>query len=283
MNEQTLKPSFGCDPEFFLMNAGNHHIVPSVGVFDGTKDEPYREEEWPTGFTTQEDNVMLEISVQPTYDVQSAVHVLKTAMLQTKTLARHKGYKLNFKEHHAFRPEQLESPQAKQIGCEVDFDAYTGGKARNDLPKLGTGRSAGGHIHLGGTFNCPPFVAAMFADLFILCSSTSFLQRDTTPRQQWYGQPGIYRDKPYGIEYRTPGNWWLESDMKRKQVIMSSFNLLNFLTKTPADRLNEIFKSVAWTDVRNIIQQLGGCEKEQTRYKTARDLVRNLNNQGVSV
>ena len=71
----------------------------------------------------------------------------------------------------------------------------------------GNVRTCGGHIHLGGDFQCPDFVAALFAELFLGVFGRLPMNFKSV-RQRWYGQPGIFRSKPYGIEYRTPDSSW---------------------------------------------------------------------------
>jgi hypothetical protein len=74
-----------------------------------------------------------------------------------------------------------------------------------------------------------------------------------TVRARWYGQPGIFRPKPYGIEYRTPDNNWTSDTTSVESVAIYGMSVAEFLTNTPADRLQAIFRSIPWVEVRKYV------------------------------
>lgn len=77
-------------------------------------------------------------------------------------------------------------------------------------------RTAGGHIHIG----CDQLkteieicAVARLLDLFVGIPSILFdHSEESKKRRRIYGQPGRFRVKPYGLEYRTLSNWWLQKD-----------------------------------------------------------------------
>ncbi len=81
MIKQPCAPSFGCDPEVFVMNTEGN-IVPCVGYLPGTKKEPYHPDwvEDPELYL-QEDNVMCEFNIGPQTDayIGSEVSVVQRA------------------------------------------------------------------------------------------------------------------------------------------------------------------------------------------------------------
>lgn len=146
------------------------------------------------------------------------------------------------------------------FGCSPEFDAYNGGAVVSTVdPKQldeeeGSWRFAGGHVHLGytpATADLPPFVAASFADVFLGLAACGL---DTqAQRRQYYGQPGRYRPTPYGIEYRTLSNFWITDLSYAEQIAQKAVSLGYFLETWKESRMQELFKAVPWTDVKQAI------------------------------
>jgi hypothetical protein len=215
--------TIGADPEFFLYSyagdydhdEGEEGYIPCVGIVPGTKENPY---DLGDGYFCHEDNVALEVGIPPTenpYQFADSIASVKN-MVMDQFLDDMRA-ELCFQPAVTFESRQLDSPQAQQFGCEPDYDAYTNGKVRTVPMDMFASnmRFAGGHIHIGGQFNCPPFVAALFADVFIGLANAvrkqPYYSDALKQRGQWYGKPGIFRPKSYGIEYRTPSNFWCQS------------------------------------------------------------------------
>lgn len=265
MSEITI----GADPEIFLQG-NNNHIVPCVGILPGTKEQPaplpvnpealtatygpmtkrFRDvllqKEIAEQFRVQEDNVMAEFNIPPVADYQSFDIAVLMAMGGVKKMAVDAGLKLSKKPFHTFTEDQLTSPQAQLIGCEPDYDAYNGGTIRNNAPAPGTERSCGGHIHVGGDFNCPDFVACLFIEASIISNVDLINSNYNT----WYRMPGSYRPKPYGIEYRTPSNEWIWTPRKRVNMGDVVLRTAQFLTRYEASRLQRNFRLVNWVELR---------------------------------
>lgn len=214
-----FEPLFGADPEFFLTKNGL--IVPSVGLVPGTKDAP---QDIGKGVTIQEDNVAVEIGFTPVkYD--------------TFTLAADEAFwhaqtyigKLLGKEHkldvhnrtYEFAHTDLLSKQAQEFGCLPDQLAYEHGDFRvpekNDILHLPNpddvkdARFVGGHVHVGynrALSKVPEWALIQFLDLAYLYAIKDGVDMQGG-RRKWYGLAGLYREKPYGVEYRTPSNFWL--------------------------------------------------------------------------
>jgi hypothetical protein len=112
---------------------------------------------------------------------------------------------------------------------------------------------------LGGDFNCPDFVAALFAELFISLSGQANGHRTQDERSKWYGQPGIYRSKPYGIEYRTLNNQWIASNMGIERTYQWAWNCSKWLTETDSTIIQRAFRAIQWTKQRDYMR--GGDSK----------------------
>jgi hypothetical protein len=240
----------GADVEQFLLERSTGLIVPCVGILPGTKQHPHPLETY--GNFVQEDNVMVEWNISPHTDAMEftwAVEAVQDEVQEFLDAEYPDTYRLDYKiPAHEFRTEQLFSDQAQTIGCEPDYDAYTGGKVRNNLPKLSNWRSCGGHIHLGGDFQCPDFVAALFAELFI--SVKGDIRWPDSPRKQWYGRPGVFRPKPYGIEYRTPDNSWTFDREDTESVAYNAMACTSYLTRTAPEEIHAHFRQFPWLQMK---------------------------------
>jgi hypothetical protein len=247
MNKEPCQPMIGADVEMFLYDRDKDSIAPCVGIIAGTKDNPYVPEGYMKGFAMQEDNVMLEYNIPPALSVRTWNERFKTAfMMIEKELGKKYGYRIE--EEFTFMNKDLRSQQAQTIGCDPDYDAYEGGERRIWAGVLGNERTCGGHIHLGGDFNCPDFVAALFADLFIGCWGNTRSKKSTT-RTAWYGKPGIFRSKPYGIEYRTPSNAWTQSTTSVIEAGKGA--LAEWLTQSEAGEIRRVFKAINWMRIKD--------------------------------
>ena len=106
--------------------------------------------------------------------------------------------------------------EAKILGCEPDYNAYTGDL--NQPPNANTRmRTCAGHIHIGWTEGKDPLEQIHFEDCRRITQALdnslyifSHLWDTDTKRRQLYGRPGAFRPKPYGVEYRVLSNAWLK-------------------------------------------------------------------------
>ena len=261
--------AIGTDIELFLYDNEKAGIVPCVGILEGTKEKPFQPEGYGKGYAIQEDNVMVEYNIPPvatTPEFMTAVRNGRT-MVAKELSKRHGGlYSLDYRTvSHKFKARELQSPQAKLIGCEPDFDAYEGGSIRTNPPAPGLVRSCGGHIHLGGDFNCPDWVAALFAELFI--GMRGRVHNKQSERSKWYGKPGIFRPKPYGIEYRTPDNSWATSISGLETISAWGIETARFLTHSDALVIQRAFRSIPWVKVREwMLREDKGTRPAKVQY-----------------
>jgi hypothetical protein len=130
-----------------------------------------------------------------------------------------------------FEPEFLKSPQAKMFGCDPDYNVYSLQQNVVDTKLLHSNniRTAGGHIHIG--LSAPDFHAMAKTSLvkncdFFIGLPLTLLERQSQ-RKAFYGKAGSFREKAYGIEYRTPSNIWLSSDDLKSWI----FNQIMVFTK----------------------------------------------------
>jgi hypothetical protein len=257
--------TLGFDPEYLVVEAGNTaRPVPVCGKVGGTKEEPIMMPDWGEGFGYHEDNVAVELCAPPSEDEYVAADYLMTGIamldevLKDKKLARYK------RPEAKFLNSQLRSEQATQFGCEPDFDAYTGGRSPRAVKEgqFGNMRFAGGHIHLGGEFNCPQFVVALFCDLAI-GGFMRMNQRPISPyRMKWYGQPGIFRPKEYGVEYRTLDNSWTTNSSLRQNVLVRAMSVARFCEDSTPTQIKKLVDSIEWLTVKEYIGGKKGIQEK---------------------
>jgi hypothetical protein len=207
----------GSDPELFVGSKGK--VVSAIGRFGGTKDEPKAVIR--KGFSIQEDNVLLEYNTPP---ARRAGDWLSYQMTMREYLEKEVS-KQNLEilpiASASLSDEELKDPRAWVFGCDPDFNVWTGEMNPRPHCEDQNFRSAGGHIHVG----LPKLTAdekihlTRYLDLFIGVP-LSLLDPDKD-RQKLYGKAGAIRFKPYGLEYRTPSNWWTGSE-RRIQWIWNS-------------------------------------------------------------
>ncbi len=215
----------GADPELFVTGLQKDargrplkwDTLPAFGLFGGNKNKPMQMEGMGEGFAYLEDNAALEFNIPPQSTADGFVETIKTAK---RWLQRNKldPQELTMSDSNVLvlAPKYQADPRGKEVGCLADFDAYGNGDAPKerepfDANVLGNKRYAGGHFHIAYNHTViPPFVAARFLDLYL---TLPWLEYDRqADRRKVYGQAGLYRPKPYGLEYRSMSNWWLWHD-----------------------------------------------------------------------
>lgn len=200
--------TIGADPEFFLFDKHLNRHVASQRYLPGTKDKPYS---LSLG-AVHRDNVAGEIAIQPQSNKEDFSHVVNIVMAQVQKLLPEHVVIDTHVSSLDFSPEELDTEEALTFGCSGDEDAWdiedVEAPFALDWPTL---RCVGGHIHIGfqDMSEEKQIKVARAADIFIGLRGVAY-DRDTT-RKQMYGRASRIRKKDYGIEYRTPSNWWLRS------------------------------------------------------------------------
>jgi hypothetical protein len=215
--------SAGADPEVFIIEKSSGTFVPSLDLIGGTKDNPRPTSR--SGFFVQEDNVLGEYNIPPAGSSIEFRNSIK-AGLDLFESCLPQGFGIKVATSHFFPMEMLHDPRAKEFGCTPDFNAWKGG-LKNNKPRVPVDglRTAGGHFHLGYTINdkavkfhkmtmprCEEInqTFVQWADLY--AAVPSMVMDKDVDRRKLYGKAGAFRNKPYGVEYRTLSSFWLQSD-----------------------------------------------------------------------
>lgn len=220
--------TLGADPEIFV---GEGELVRSIiGKIGGTKENP---NPLPIGdgFAVQEDNVALEFNIPPSGSKEAFSNNLQDALQYLETTMKDR-YNYNFVRQSAvsFPDEELEDHRAWVFGCEPDFNAWT--LRRNPRPKAKDKklRSCGGHVHVGYKLTDDQKIELVrMLDLCLGVPST--LMDNGEARKELYGKRGAFRDKPYGLEYRTLSNFWVFDEKTRLWVYKQTEKALDAVLK----------------------------------------------------
>jgi hypothetical protein len=202
----------GADPELFACRK-NGNPVSVIGKMPGTKQEPFEIE----GIgAVQVDNVAAEFNTIPATSPDEFSHAVAMPLKVVEDLLKEKRLLISEEAYLNFPQNQLKSFDALVAGCDPDFNAYDG--SVNSPPDYfnTTARSAAGHVHVGYEMSeedKPKLVKTL--DLIMTIPA---LKYESNERRSLYGKAGCYRPKSYGLEYRTPSNFWIFSDERRKWV-----------------------------------------------------------------
>jgi len=226
----------GCDPEYFVKKNG---IFQSAhGLIFGDKKNPQKVRNG----AVQVDGMALEFNIDPAATENEFVFNINDVFTQLNAMIPTYEPVISSVAHFDMEVMQAQPLEALELGCEPDFNAWTGQtnpRPDGDRPM----RTASGHVHIGFTENIPtddPLhrhrcnMVAKQLDFFL--GLPSLMYDAEKQRREMYGKAGACRYKPYGVEYRTLSNAWLKSEtlmrwvyrntVKGVQEIMSGNNLV---------------------------------------------------------
>lgn len=200
--------TLGSDPELMLKRSGQ--LVSAIPIIKGTKLEPISLRDG----MAQHDNVNAEFGIKPAENENEWVDRHLSVLSQLDTMIGN-DVKLFVAASANFPESELDCEEAKQFACDPDFNAYTCEmNFIDDDAGEKTLRSCGGHIHVGLdelTEDIDLQINAVKAMDIFLGIPSLLLDKDPTShrRRELYGKAGAHRPKPYGIEYRSLGNFWI--------------------------------------------------------------------------
>lgn len=200
--------TIGADPEMFIVNTKNNKVVSAVGKIPGTKSKPYVANDMPKGFALETDNILVEFNIPPCTTCGEFVNNIE--YMKNYTRARvtsiSKRYDILCASSQHVPESQLKSKQAKEIGCDEDFNVYT--KSVNKKPDISgiTTRTAGMHIHIGYDNKNIETSLKLIRYLDVFVGIPSILKDNDKERRTIYGGAGCFRLTSYGVEYRSLGS-----------------------------------------------------------------------------
>jgi hypothetical protein len=235
MLEKVNPITIGCDPEIFVGHMHTKAILSAHGLLKGDKLNPEPVDQG----AIQIDGVALEFNINPAHNLKEFLGNIRTVMQQLEQRIRTEHPNLVFRIEPTahFDADYFNTipPENRKLGCEPDFNVYTG--KRNPPPNPDTlMRTAAGHIHIGWTEDEDPFdpththschqvVKQLDAALY----SVSTLWDNDYERRKLYGAKGAYRPKSYGVEYRVLSNAWLRTPQLQAWIYMATIRALELL------------------------------------------------------
>lgn len=225
-----MKMTIGHDSEFGLSHGGN--IQSALEVLRSEENEHGR---------IFPDNMNAEIAINPVTTLKD-FHAATESLLG---LARDQGFDLIMDPIIKYPDRCLDHPEARISGCNPDLSAY---RMDNNIPPdfetMDGTRSCGAHIHTGDN-TTDPYNQAMWMDLMV---TLPLLKHEkATERRSMYGGAGCIRVKPYGMEYRTLSNVWLDDPALREFVWEATHKAVEVSKR-------EDFQSIVdWPDVPTAI------------------------------
>ena len=209
------KVTFGLDAEFIIRDKDTNLPVSMIDKIGGTKRHPLKV---PYG-ALQEDGVLAEINIDPARTLFEWERNITTVLKCLENMVKKYNCYVDYNSITAEYPiSEMKDHRAWESGCDPDFNCWTDNK--NDPKEFeSTLRTCGGHIHVGfkgiNSFR-PDFRNSLARTLDYYVGVPLFFYEPENKRRELYGSPGAFRPKPYGVELRTPSNYWLKSPQMRK-------------------------------------------------------------------
>jgi hypothetical protein len=266
MKTDYLDTNFGCDPEVFIVGKGG--VIPPA-AFIADYGIPFHKLDAPkkiiiegNGYKVIEDGAATELNVDPDsyfpnlwVRINSALSNLNNWLHKTPMSAE--GAILTIMPSVAFDKQKYwinrdESfRDCVRFGCDPDLDIYTGKYSKEISVEDIKLRFGGGHLHMQAPSDYPElfqenyYHTTRLMDILVGNAATAIMRNSPSmdeaekERLKYYGQPGkirlqVYGDKIFGIEYRTPSNFWL-NDMSYAHILFLLMNCCLNLTRHPLD------------------------------------------------
>lgn len=222
--------TFGSDPEFILVHEAN--TVSAIGKIKGTIADKIEK----GGHYFYSDNVLAECAIKPGKSKAEVLNNFRECLQIYSQLI--KPYHLTTKASEIFPDCELVHPDARLVGCAKEFCAYEMKQQESPVSAILNDnlRSCGGHIHLGSKIlegdGAEGILIIYIMDLFLGVPSLWLDSDQSSPRRrEIYGKAGRYRPKPYGVEYRSLGNFWLNSPDLVSLIYDLSMFCIDFVEK----------------------------------------------------
>lgn len=208
--------TIGADPELFVTL--DREPVSAYKLIPGTKEKPFKV----YGGAVQVDGTALEFNIDPVKNKTDFIKNIEGVQNLMKEMVLSKGdyhFSLSSSVQYSQDVFAKMGEEEKAIGCEPDMNAYTFDMNPKTEDMITSRiRSAGGHIHIGdyskekqGSWeffsDCARMSRLMDQELGVY----SLLWDKDNNRRKTYGIPGSFREKEYGVEYRTLSNAWLSN------------------------------------------------------------------------
>ncbi len=219
----------GGDPEAFYKSIETGKFVPAYLVQKGDKYNPIPISD--NGHAIQVDNCSVEYNFPPCKTAEEFVK--ENLFVQdyiNRTICTPNNLTLEIVPCAEFDLKEIKAKRAWAIGCEPDFNAYSGDV--NMPGKYVDGnRCCGGHVALSyNDFNEETnklIVRAM--DLFL--SVPLMIMEPPSRRKEVYGKSGAYRNTFFGVEFRVCSNYIYSTPELMSWAFNQTLRALKFINE----------------------------------------------------
>ena len=207
----------GADPELFLVDPNSGEFVSAHNLIPGTKYDPH-----PVQYgAVQVDGTAAEFNIDPAANSEEFSRNIYAVLDSLRNMVP--GYNLSVSPTATYNKSYFEKdipPDAKRLGCDPDFNAWTCLENPQPNPGKVPFRTGAGHIHIGWTTGQDVYDADHYLECARVARQMDYylgiwsLLWDPDPtRRNLYGKAGAFRPKGYGMEYRVMSNAWLKSSI----------------------------------------------------------------------
>lgn len=258
----------GADPELFIYDIEKEEFVSAVGFCGGTKEKPIIISE--EGFALQEDNVMLEFNIPPSFTKKEFVNNIQYMLSYINTILP-SNWVTKIEPSARFDYKYLGNEQAMTFGCSPDMNAWTmeeNPKPEGEATNL---RTAGGHIHIGYSNPTDATSSNLIKCLDLFLGVSLAILEPENERKSLYGNFGACRFKTYGVEYRTPSNFWLSSTemiefaYEQTMKAIEASNDETFLVDVYYTEIQEVISNNNKEVAYSLVDTLKICNLEQVK------------------
>lgn len=198
----------GGDLEFAFKNDAGNFIPAGMLPINGVKGAP---EPYPTG-GIEVDGCAVELTFPPADDEDAFVgNILNHYAAMADRFSIYG--KLVTVSSVEFDEAVLRMvPGSSQMGCDPDFNVWTGKENPKPRPKTPGFRTFGGHVHIENGNEALIKACDLILGMWSVC-----FDKDKE-RRSLYGKAGAFRFKPYGVEYRVLSNFWCNDEFLIRAV-----------------------------------------------------------------
>ena len=244
--------TLGADPEVFLADMKLNEFRSAIGLIGGTKEEPLSITE---NIAVQEDNVLCEYTIPPAKGKDDFIRFIREGVDVCASLAKQKGLDIVIVPSVNMPDYEINKNENSMIfGCEPDYSVYTlsvnckpSAESLYNYQEKTHLRTAGGHVHIGYLENNRQYGfevdnIALTKAMDLCLGVWSITQDNDAYRRKVYGQPGSFRMKEYGLEYRVLSNFWIKSEALIEEVYLRSLAAYRLAVqcKTYSIKLNRL-------------------------------------------
>jgi hypothetical protein len=263
----------GADPELMLLSPKGK-LTSAIPLISGTKKDPLPV----AGGAVQRDNVMAEFNVTPSGSLEGFTDNMRQVLTELSRMVS--PNRLTVQASAEYPTAELDNDEARIFGCDPDFNSWTMRMNLFDNTKAADPfRSAGGHWHIGYKDETQEMLEDPYGkaevvkmmDIFMGVPSILLDQDQTAPRRRsLYGRAGAHRPKPYGVEYRALGNFWVQSP----QLTQVMYQLADVAVRLCVEGESETI--ITQTGVKNIVRAINTSDIQMAKRIAETTLIKYL-------